>query len=260
MTGVLALQAVSVRRGRRQVLTRVDLEVRAGELLAVVGPNGSGKSTLLAVLAGDLAPTAGDALLHGRPLRSWTVRALARERAVVVQQGATALGFTAREVVAMGRAPWDDEPAALEARVDDALDRVEALPFADRPVHQLSGGERGRVDLARALVQDTPVVLLDEPTAALDLRHAHLAMATARRLADEGRSVVVVVHDLSLAGGYADRVALLHGGRLAALGTPEEVLRAGLLSAVYEHPVVVVPHPETGAPLVVSGLAHHSFA
>jgi iron complex transport system ATP-binding protein len=252
MTAVLALRDVTVHRERRTVLAGVDLAVHAGELLVVVGPNGSGKSTLLAVLAGDLHPSSGTALLEGRPLRGWSVHDLARRRTVVVQQSQAAFGFTARDVVRMGRAPWSEATAATEHRVDAALDHFEAQCFADRPVHQLSGGERARIDLARALAQDTPIVLLDEPTAALDLRHAHTALTAARQLARLGHTVVAVVHDLALAAAYADRIALLHKGELAALGSPETVLTAARLSEVYGHQVVVLPHPIDGTPLVLA--------
>jgi len=248
----LSLAGVAVRRGRRTALQGVDLEVQAGELLVVVGPNGSGKSTLLGVLAGDLRPSRGTATLEGRALVDWRPRDLATRRAVVVQEGSAAFGFTVREVVAMGRAPWPVSPDDA-SRVDDSLAVVDLTALADVPVTQLSGGERARVELARALCQDTPVLLLDEPTAALDLRHAHQAMAHVRDLARAGRAVVAVVHDVDLAALYADRVVVLDGGAVVGQGSPEQVLTSELLSRVYGTPVAVVLLPGSERPRVVAG-------
>lgn len=241
------LSRVTVRRGDREVLSGVDLDVRDGELLVVAGPNGAGKSTLLAVLAGDLQPTSGEVVLSGRRTTAWAAVELARERSVLLQSGPVPFGFRVRDVVAMGRAPWPDEGDHVER----ALAACEIEHLADRPVSALSGGERARVDLARVLAQDTPVVLLDEPTAALDLRHTEVVMGHARRLAREGRAVVAVVHDLDLAAAYGDRVALLRGGALVAAGTPAQVLDAGVLGDLYGHPVEVVGHPTTGRLLVL---------
>jgi iron complex transport system ATP-binding protein len=250
---VLSLRGVSARRCRREVLRDVDLDVVAGEVLAVVGPNGAGKSTLLAVLAGDVAPCGGDALLDERPLSEWTAGELALRRAVLPQQSAPAFGFSVRDVVRMGRAPWRQlaAPGEDNAHVDAALATAEVEHLADRPVNALSGGEQARVGLARVLAQDTAVVLLDEPTAALDLRHSEEVLRHTCSLAAAGRAVVAVLHDLDLAAAYGDRIALVADGRLTACGRPDDVLTRALLSEVYGCPVDVVPDPRTGRPLVL---------
>lgn len=244
---------LAVRLGERRVLRGVDLAVRAGEVLTLVGPNGAGKSTLLAALAADLAPAEGGLAVDGRPAADWTARELALRRAVLPQAATLSFPFTVAEVVRMGRAPWvgtaaEDED---EAAVAEAMAATEVTDFADRPFSALSGGERARVALARVLAQGTRLLLLDEPTAALDLRHQEQVMRICRERAEAGRGVVVVLHDLGLAAAWADRAAVLHGGRLAAVGTPDEVFTEGLLGEVYGHPVRVLLDPDTGAPLIV---------
>ena len=247
------LRDVGVRRRDRQVLADVNLDVPFGEVLAVVGPNGAGKSTLLAVLAGDIAADSGQVELRGEPIAGWTPRELALRRSVLLQQATVAFGFCAADVVRMGRSPWIGTPrqAEDEQHVAAALAAVDAAGLAARPVTELSGGEQARVHLARTLAQDADLVLLDEPTAALDLRHAEALLQHARRLAAGGRAVVVVVHALDLAAAYADRVALLADGRLDAGGTPSEVLTEHRLSSAYGHDVEVLAHPRTGRPLVI---------
>lgn len=247
------LEGVSYDAGGTRILHGIDLDVAYGRVLVLVGPNGAGKSTLLGVLAGDARPAAGSVTLDGRALRDWAPRALARTRAVLLQANHVAFSFTVREVVEMGRAPWTgaSDPAADEAAIEDALARADVSLLAGRAFASLSGGERARASLARVLAQDTPVVLLDEPTAALDLRHQEDVLRTARSLAAEGRTVVVVLHDLSLAAAYADEIAVLHHGRLVARGAPVDVLTAERIEEVYATPVRVILDPGTGAPVVL---------
>jgi iron complex transport system ATP-binding protein len=250
---VLRLRGVAARRGGREVVSGVDLDVRAGEVLAVVGPNGAGKSTVLGVLAGDVPPSAGTVEVDGAPLASWSAAELGMRRAVLPQANPVAFPFRAGEVVRMGRAPWRGTPAEAldDAVVAEALAAVNLLGLADRPLPRLSGGEQARVALARTLAQDTVTVLLDEPTAALDLAHAEAALVHVRALAAQGRAVVVVLHDLELAGAHADRVALVGAGRLVACGPPSQVLTEELLSRTYGTDVEVLRHPRTGVPLVL---------
>lgn len=255
-TGVrpaLAAHGVGVRYGPTVVLADVDLEVRHGEVLALVGPNGAGKSTLLAALAGDLEPTSGSVEVAGRPMTRWRLRELARERAVLTQENRISFPYDAGTVVAMGRAPWRGRPEEDldDLAVADAMRVTDTLALAERSFGVLSGGEKGRVSFARVLAQGTPVLLLDEPTAALDLGHQEAVMARARAQADGGAVVVVVLHDLSLAAAWSDRVVLLEHGRVAADGTPAEVLTADRLSRVYDHPVEVLAHPVTGDLLIL---------
>ncbi|KOX13630.1 hemin ABC transporter ATP-binding protein [Nocardiopsis sp. NRRL B-16309] len=259
-TTVLGAEGITVRRGGATLLDGVDLGVRAGELLALVGPNGAGKSTLLAALSGDVsgAPVRGESdtgtvQLLDRPLRDWTPPELALRRAVLPQEATVSFPFTVAELVAMGRAPWAGlgGPAEDDAATADAMARAGVAHLADRRFPTLSGGERARVMFARVLAQRTQVLLLDEPTAALDIRHQEAVLSVARTLADSGGAVIVVLHDLGLAAAYAHRVAILSQGRVVARGAPSDVFTASLLSTVYRHDVEVVPHPRTGVPLIV---------
>ncbi|MFE2040480.1 heme ABC transporter ATP-binding protein [Streptomyces sp. NPDC059477] len=244
-------EALCVRLGDREVLQAVDVTVRAGEVLALVGPNGAGKSTLLGALAADVPAASGVVRIHGRPAPEWSAPELALRRAVLPQSASLAYPFTVEEVVRMGRAPWaavdqdDDDPAVARA-----MAATEVTAFAARPFSALSGGERARVALARVLAQRTPLLLLDEPTAALDLKHQELVLRLCRERARAGDAVVVVLHDLGLAAAYAHRVAVLRAGRVAADGPPAEIFSERLLSEVYDQPVEVLPHPRTGAVLV----------
>lgn len=253
--GEIALAATDLAVGihGRPVLTGVDIAVAAGETVALVGPNGAGKSTLLAALAGDRAAESGRVEVLGRELASWSGHALARCRAVMPQSFSVSFGFSCAEVVALGRAPWAGtrESENDESAVRAAMIATGIADLADRPVDSLSGGERARVSLARVLAQQTPILMLDEPTAALDLRHQELALTLARQRAAAGCAVLIVLHDLSLAAAYADRIGVLAGGRVVADGRPATVLTAELLSEVYDQPVRVLDDPEGGAPIVV---------
>jgi len=251
-------RALDLERGGRPVLRSIDLELTPGEVVAVVGPNGAGKSSLLGVLAGDLRPTSGEVLLDGTDLGNWSAGDVARERAVLLQQVTLSFPFRVEEVVAMGRAPWAGLPQQLED--DDAIAKAITATEVDhlvgRRFSQLSGGERARVALARVLAQRTKTLLLDEPTAALDLRHQELVLRTARNHAHiSGGSVLIVLHDIGLAAAYADRVLILDAGAVAAFGPPVEVLESDLLSRVYQYEVEVFPHPVSGQ-LVVLPIRH----
>ena len=262
---VLSARGVCADLGGREVLTDVDLDVRAGTLVVVVGPNGAGKSTLLGVLSGDLPVSSGAVELDGRSLAGWSPADLARRRAVLSQAQDVSFGFTVREVVAMGRYPWTgrDEIGDDERVVAESLRRTDPTHLADRAFRTLSGGERARASLARVLAQDTDLVLLDEPTAALDLRHTEEVLAQAKAIARSGRTVVVVAHDLSLSSAYADELVVVDGGRVVAHGAPVDVLTPELVERTYGlavdvHPLggrlVVVPRP---VQIVTSGHEDH---
>jgi iron complex transport system ATP-binding protein len=238
---------VSVSLDGRQVLTGVTLEVLPGEVLALVGPNGAGKSTLLSVLSGERHPDAGTVTLDDRALSSYSALELARNRAVLTQENTLSFPFRVRQVLEMGRSPWARTPqlADDDRALSSAAERADVAGLLDRRFTELSGGERARVSLARVLAQDTAIVFLDEPTAALDLRHQEDVLRVARELAADGRAVVVVLHDLSLAGAVADRVGLLAAGRLVSLGPPARVLTASALSEVYGVRVEVIERDGT---------------
>lgn len=252
-TVLAAARGVDLARGGVQVLHDVSVEVRAGEVRALIGPNGAGKSSLLGVLTGDLEPARGTVEAAGAPLASWSTTELALRRAVMTQDVTLSFPFLVHEVVAMGRSPWHGTAAADDddAVVAASMAATDVTHLAGRAFPTLSGGERARVALARVLAQRAQLLMLDEPTAALDLHHQEMVLALARDHARAGGAVVVVVHDVGLAAAYADRVTIVAGGRVAGDGTPEEILTAERLSAVYEHPVEVLPHPRGGAPIIL---------
>jgi iron complex transport system ATP-binding protein len=244
---------VTVERGGRAVLRDVTLTVSPGEVVALVGPNGSGKSSLVGTIAGDLPIVRGTVTLAGRPVAGWTPVEAAMRRAVLPQQSTVAFGFRVREVVAMGRAPWagTEREEADEKILEAAMASMEVDHLIDRPFNTLSGGERARVALARVLAQDTGVLMLDEPTAALDIRHQELVMRAARDRSVAGVAVVVVLHDLGAAAAHADRIVVLDQGAVIADDVPATVLDPVLLERVYAWPIEVVPHPTSGVPLVL---------
>jgi iron complex transport system ATP-binding protein len=232
---LISLESVGIDLDGRAIISDVSLEVHHGEVLALVGPNGAGKSTLLSLMSGDMTPSSGRAVLAGKDVSKYRPEEAARLRSVLMQSNTVSFPFTVWEIVEMGRAPWARTPYFAEdsEAIAEALDLADISHLANRRFTHLSGGERARVSLARVLAQRTPLVLLDEPTAALDLKHQEDVMATVKNLANMGRAVVVVVHDLSVAAGYADRVAMLVEGKLDAVGTPTEVIVAPRVSRVY---------------------------
>jgi ABC-type cobalamin/Fe3+-siderophores transport system ATPase subunit len=235
-------------------LDGVSMEVPEGCMYAVLGPNGSGKSSLMKALLGVLAPRAGRALVDGRDAREWTRRELARAVGVVPQAEAIAFPLTVRELVGMGRYPHlgllggeHDEDRAAVAR---ALAQCDVGELSARDVTTLSGGELQRVRIARALAQEPRALVLDEPTASLDIHHEMAILELLRASADRGMTVLLVTHGLDMAARFADRMLLLAGGAVAAEGTPADVLRADILEGVYRWPIAVAPDPSTGAPRV----------
>ncbi|WP_127794674.1 heme ABC transporter ATP-binding protein [Agromyces sp. LHK192] len=227
------------------VLDAVDFRAEAGAVHALIGPNGAGKSTLLAALSGDVRPTTGRIEIAGRPVGGTRLRDLARLRAVLPQEHGVFFPFTVGEVIRMGRNPWARTPAEDD---DDrvvawAADTADVSHLMHRSVPTLSGGERGRSAFARVLAQATGVLLLDEPTAALDIRHQEALLETARERADSGDAVVIVLHDLGAAAAYADAVTLLDRGRVVATGSVDHVMTAERLTEVYQHPIDVLPGP-----------------
>lgn len=252
----VVLQAVNVsyRVGSKCLVHSVSLSLEAGQLLALIGPNGAGKSTLLGLLAGDLSPSAGKVLLDGKPLAAFSAAELALRRAVMPQRTFLSFAFTVEEVVRMGRYPHLARPGAHgrdRAVVEEAMVNTEIQALRDRTYPTLSGGEKARVTLARVLVQETPLVFLDEPTSHLDPRHQHLVMKLVRQLANAGGTIIVVLHDINLAAMYADQIAVLREGHLAARGQPWEVLEPELLADVFHTPFRVMRHPELACPLVL---------
>lgn len=241
--------------GQRFALADLAMTVEAGEILGVIGPNSAGKTTLIRLLTKVIAPRRGEILLDGVPLAGWSRWELARHVAVVPQDGPTALPFTVEQLVLMGRYPhaprrFFETPDDLAA-ARDAMAETGVSELARVPIRSLSGGERQRVMVARALAQQPRLLILDEPTAHLDLRYQVECVGLLRRINRErGTTVLLVSHDLNLAAEVCDRLLLLAEGRLVRFGEPAEVLDAGRLSAVYGCDVTVETNAVTGRPLV----------
>jgi iron complex transport system ATP-binding protein len=241
---VIELSSVTVRLGGRPVVDGVDLDVSAGEWVALIGPNGAGKTTLLRAIAG-LVPYEGSIALGDRPAAALTRRELARLLAVVPQEPSTPPWMTVGEYVLMGRMPHLG-PLAKEGARDreaaaTALARLDLDGYERRRLGTLSGGEKQRVVVARALAQEARVVLLDEPTSSLDIGHQQQALELLDSLrADSGLTLVAAMHDLTLAGQFADRMVLLDAGSIVADGSPAEVLTEALVMAHYEADVQVL--------------------
>ncbi len=255
MDEILTVEQAGYRYGEAWALKDVSLKAFGGELLGVVGPNGSGKSTLLRIMDGLIDPDEGRVRLYGSRLRGFSRAEVARAVAMVSQESHFQFPFSVMEVVLMGRFPhmrrlqFEEEKDWLAAR--KALQSTGVLDLADRNIHALSGGERQRVLIARALAQEPAVLLLDEPTSFLDLRHKREIFRLAASLArDMGLGVVVVSHDLDQASQYCDRLIVLKEGRSIAEGPPRDVLTPGMIEAVFECPVRVDAHPDTGRPRV----------
>lgn len=242
---MLEVRELSVRRGQNLALDRVSFSLQPGEVLGVVGPNGAGKTTLLRSLAGVLAPSGGEVLLKGRSLAEISRREAARSLAYAPQESDERFGFTVREAVLLGRHPWRSPfgPVSGEdmERAEQAMEALDLTRLSDRPVTELSGGEKRRAALARTLAQGGEAFLLDEPSAGLDIRHALMTMRVFTCLAaTKGAAVVVVLHDLNLAGMFCPRMLMLDAGRIAAYGptpqviTPDNLLRVFGVQATVE--------------------------
>lgn len=251
---MITVNDVSLKRGTSTVINNVSLEVPAGKCVALVGPNGSGKSTLLGGITGDLEATTGSIEIDNTSITELDNLDLAKLRAVMTQQVSVSFGFAVREVVQMGRSPWRGTEASNndDAVVNQCLQDMDIVYLADRPVQALSGGELARVAMARVLAQSTPILILDEPTAALDLRHQQELLECVQRHTTNGGAALIVLHDLSLTAAYADSVGVLSEGNLVALGSPEEVLVPEVLDEVYETQVITMTHPITGKPVIVA--------
>jgi iron complex transport system ATP-binding protein len=232
------LDQVAFGYGERTVLRDLDLVLQKGQCYGILGPNGSGKTTLLDLLCGLLAPTAGKVALCGQPLAGWQPRQLARKVALVPQDFVVRFGFSVREVVEMGRHPhlgrFASPGEADHGLVDAVMEELGIASLADRPVTRLSGGEKQRVAVARALAQDPEVLLLDEATSNLDIFHSLSILGTIRgRVQEQGLTVIAALHDLNLAGFFCDQLIFLRQGRLCHQGTVAEVLQAGVIQEVY---------------------------
>ena len=253
---MIEVQELSLAMNGRTELDGIDCRLEEGRMYGIIGPNGAGKSTLLAVLSGVASFDSGSVKLRGRPVGSYERKALARWLAVLQQEGLPPTSFTVREIVAMGRFPFQNwlghEERDAEQLIDDVLETHGLAHLASRRLGELSGGERQRVALAKVMVQEPELIMLDEPTTYLDIGYQIQLLDTVRdwQLA-EGKTVIAVLHDLNLAAQYCDRLLVLKDGRLTAAGTPHEVLTGTMIRDVYGTEPVVLPHPESGVPQVL---------
>ena len=241
---VLEAREVTLRLGQREVLSRVSLALAPGDFVALLGPNGSGKTTLLRVLLGLVPPHEGEVLLDGRPLLDRPRREIARRMAYVPQAHAPAFPFSVREIVRMGRTPetgWGHRfGPSDDVAVSGALERLDMLGFAERSYAELSGGERQAVLVARALAQGAPILLMDEPTASLDLGQQTRLLTLLRGLAREGHAILVSVHQPELALRWFNRAVLLRRGSVLREGAPDATVTAEDLSELYGVTVTIV--------------------
>lgn len=254
---IVEISDVGVTLGEVGALSSVSLEVERGEFLGIIGPNGAGKTTLIRTISGVLRPDTGRVVVNGHDVTRLPSRAVSRQVSVVPQETHLAFDFDVRDLVAMGRTPyrsrisWGDRPD--EEVVDWAMAKTQIESLADRSIGEVSGGERQRVLLARSLAQDTPVMLLDEPTANLDINHQVRTLELVRSLVDDaGKTVLAPIHDLNLAAHYCDRLLLLSDGRRTALGPPETVLTESNLEAAFGTEAIVTNHPVTGSVYVMA--------
>lgn len=255
MTARLVARDLSTGYGERRIIENLDLEIPEGGLTAIVGPNGCGKSTLLRSLARLIPPTSGAVLLDGESIASMRAKELARRIGLLPQTSIAPEGITVIDLVTRGRHPhqtvlrrWSRDD---EAAVRHALEQTRLAELSTRIVDELSGGQRQRVWIAMVLAQETPILLLDEPTTYLDISHQIDVLDLCARLQREGRTLVAVLHDLNQAARYATHLVAMRDGRIVAQGAPAEVVTAELLHDVFGVGARVIEDPETGGPLIV---------
>lgn len=251
----LSAREVSAGYGATTILHGVNLEIPVGEFTVIVGPNGCGKSTLLKTLARVITPRSGEVLLEGTPIRAQRSRHVATRLGFLAQSPQAPPAITVGELVARGRHPHRSLLTQWSA-IDDAAiaHALELTGLTDRqktPIAALSGGQRQRAWVAMVLAQDTPIILLDEPTTFLDIAHQYDQLELFKALHRDGRTVVAVLHDLGQAARFADRLVLMKAGRVHSSGTPAEILTAQNLAEVFGLDAVVAPDPLTGTPLVI---------
>lgn len=255
MNNLLRAEDLYYSVSQRPLISAVSLQLNPGEMVALIGPNGAGKSTLLRLLSGFLAPARGRCLLDEHPLSDWPAQELSRRRAVMRQQAQLGFDWPVETVIAMGRAPWETRADSVPLR--DIMQLTGCTPLARRSWRQLSGGEQQRVQLARALAQlwcdgqPSGYLFLDEPASALDIYHQQHLLRLLQQLTRQAPlHVCMVLHDLNLAALWADRILLLHNGRLVSQGRPETVLQASTIARWYGAEVQVGIHPSSPVPQV----------
>lgn len=254
---IIELKGLTKLRGRKKVLSQIDLDVRKGEFLGVIGPNGSGKTTLLHMISGVEKSNGGVIRVDGERVEAYGRKELARKLAVLHQDGIPSMAYPVRDIIEMGRYPFlnwlgRDQSIDADKTIHRIMTRLDLLPLADRPVDELSGGQRQRVALGKVMAQEPELLLLDEPTTYLDIRYQLQFMElVAQWQKEEKLTVVAVMHDLNLAALYCDRLLVLQDGEVEAIGTPQELLTPDTINRVFKVKSAVAAHPDTGVPQVM---------
>lgn len=253
---MLKINNLSVFYGDRQILHEIQLEVHSGEIVALLGPNGAGKSTLIRSISGVIPIRAGNIFVDQKDVTSLSTMERARHISVVPQAISMPPAFTVWETVLLGRTPYlnflGQTSAKDEAIARQALEQVDVVHLIEKRMDEISGGEQQRVLLARTLAQDTPILLMDEPTTHLDISHQiDLLKLITKQAREKNLTVLIALHDLNLASMFADRIAIVQNGLLCVAGTPQETLTSDIINSVYHVPVHIVSHPETGVPVVI---------
>ncbi len=253
---MLKINNLSVFYGDRQILHDIQLDVNSGEIVVLLGPNGAGKSTLIRSISGVIPIRSGNIFVDQKDVASLSIMERARHISVVPQAVSMPPAFTVWETVLLGRTPYlnflGQTSAKDEAIARQALEQVDALHLIEKRMNEISGGEQQRVLLARTLAQDTPILLMDEPTTHLDISHqVDLLKLITKQAREKNLTVLIALHDLNLASMFADRIAIVQNGLLCVAGTPQETLTSEIINSVYHVPVHIVSHPETGAPFII---------
>lgn len=248
-----SIRKVSHHFGDFPVLQDISFEIEKGDIFGIIGPNGSGKSTLIRAMSGLFTPQSGEILLQGRPLPQVSKKELARRLAVLEQEGPTPPPFTVEQIVAMGRYPWLRPLADFSEHdhqmIENVLKTLKLWDKRNQKVNTLSGGQRQLVSLARAMVQEPQILILDEPTTYLDIGHQILVMEHVRHYHLENKlTIIMVLHDLNLAGQYCQKLLLLDQGKVKTWGTREDVLEEHTLAQVYKTDLIKIEHPTLGVP------------
>lgn len=254
----LRFEELHLTLGNKSILSNLSGQFNYANLTVLLGPNGTGKSSLLKVITQELA-NSGKLFLDQRPIQQWSSQSIAKRIGILPQSSSLAFNFSAQEVVELGGIALNCANTEIQQFARQNMQRTDTLHLATRLYPSLSGGEKQRVHFARVLTQleqsgDKKILLLDEPTAALDLAHQHQTLALAKQLAEQGAAVVIVMHDLNLAAQYADRVMILNEGNIVADGTPWQVLTAHNIEQVYQCKTQVIAHPDLGYPMIISAI------
>lgn len=262
-SAAIVVENLHIKLGEQDIITGINLSLASGNFFGIIGPNGAGKTTLLKSITGDLALDQGAVYINGRSLKELKSREHAREVAYVAQNTPEDLEFNVLDYVLLGRYPYlgllENEGAEDLAFAKEAMERTNTWSLREKRINQISGGERQRVIMARAMTQCTPIILLDEPISQLDLYHQLELMDTLQEMVEEdGKTVVAVLHDLNIASQYCDYLVLLNGGRIVGQGTPGEVICPEVISSLYNLQIQIAQNPETGRPYIIPTRGNNS--